>query len=150
AGNLPERGSVYALAEDHVDANLLFAGTEFGVFYTNDGGKRWTQLKQGIPTIAVRDIAIQRRENDLVLATFGRGFYILDDYTPLRTLNEEVLAKESHLFPVKDALMYVESVPLGLAGKSFQGDNFYMAPNPPIGATFTYYLKEEIKSLKDR
>ncbi|MBK7573594.1 MAG: hypothetical protein IPI10_19100 [Bacteroidetes bacterium] len=80
-GNLPERGSVYTIAEDHVNKDLLFAGTEFGVFFTIDGGMKWTQLKGGLPTIAVRDIAIQTRENDLVLATFGRGYYILDDYT---------------------------------------------------------------------
>lgn len=147
--NLPERGSVYTLAEDHVDPNLLFVGTEFGVFYTNNSGQSWIQLKQGLPTIAVRDIAIQRRENDLVLATFGRGFYILDNYTPLRTM-EEILAQESHIFPVKDALIYAESAPLGLRGKSFQGDNYYLAQNPPFGATFTYYLKEEIKSSKDQ
>src|SRR5678815_957337 len=81
-GDLPARGTVYALAEDHKDPALLFAGTEFGVFFTRDGGRRWIQLKGGMPPITVKDLAIQRRENDLVVATFGRGFYILDDYTP--------------------------------------------------------------------
>ena len=70
-GNLPERGSVYDVAEDHVNKNLLFAGTEFGVFFSINGGKEWTQLKAGLPTIAVRDLEIQKRENDLVLGTFG-------------------------------------------------------------------------------
>ena len=87
AGNLPENGPVHSIALDHVDPELIFVGTEFGVFFTRDDGKNWTQLKAGIPTIACRDLEIQRRENDLVVATFGRGFYILDDYTPLRNLD---------------------------------------------------------------
>ncbi len=125
AGNLPENGPVYALAEDHVDPKLLFAGTEFGVFFTTDAGDTWARLKGGLPTIAVRDVTIQRRENDLVLGTFGRGFYILDDYTSLRGLTPAALEEEGLLFPVKRSWMYVESRPLGLGGKSFQGDSFY-------------------------
>ena len=70
---------MYDLAEDHVDPNLLFVGTEFGVFFTYDRGEEWKQIKAGLPTIAVKDIEIQERENDLVLATFGRSFYVLDD-----------------------------------------------------------------------
>ncbi len=88
AGNLPERGTVYALAEDAVVPELLFAGTEFGVFFTRDRGTTWNPLKGGLPTIQVRDLAIQERENDLVLATFGRGFYILDDYRALRSASK--------------------------------------------------------------
>lgn len=151
--NLPERGSVYALAEDHVKKDLIFCGTEFGVFVSLDGGENWKQMKSGLPTIAVRDIAIQRRENDLVLATFGRGFYILDDYTPLRDCDEHTLSEEAHIFPVKDAWMFVEWSPLGTLGsrdKGFQGEMYYTAPNPPIGATFTYYLRESIQTLKDK
>ncbi len=153
SSNLPERGSVYALAEDHVSKNLLFAGTEFGLFVSVDGGQHWKQLKSGLPTIAVRDIAIQKRENDLALATFGRGFYILDDYTPLRYLNKEILSSESQIFPIKDALMYVESSPLGsggAAGKGFQGEMYFNAKNPPLGAVFTYHLKESVKTLRDK
>ena len=145
-GNLPPRGTVYTVAEDPVNRNLLFAGTEFGLFFTVDGGKKWVQLKGGLPTIAVRDIAIQARENDLVLGTFGRGFYILDDYSPLRAVTGEMLAQESRLFPVKDALMYIESRPYGLTGKGFLGEAFYTAANPPFGATFTYYLKDALKT----
>ncbi len=147
-GNLPERGSVYSIAEDHVNPNLLFAGTEFAVFFTLDGGKNWVQLQGGMPTIAARDLAIQKRENDLVVGTFGRGIYILDDYSLLRQLSAEALEQEAALYPAKNALMYIESAPLGLRDKSFQGDSYFTAPNPPFGATFTYYLKEEIKSLK--
>lgn len=148
-GNLPERGSVYSIAEDHVNQDLLFAGTEFGIFFTVDGGNNWTQLKGGMPTIAIRDIDIQRRENDLVLATFGRGFYILDNYTPLRNLNKETLESESYIFPVKDALLYIQKRQFGGRGKSSQGEAYYAAENPPFGAAITYYLKDDIKTKKE-
>ena len=82
--DLPARGSAWTIAEDTVEKELLFAGTEFGLFFSRDGGKKWVQLKGGMPVIAVRDLAIQKREGDLVIATFGRGFYVLDDLTPLR------------------------------------------------------------------
>lgn len=150
SGNLPANGPVLAIAEDHVNPNLLFAGTEFGLFFTIDGGKKWIPLKGGLPTIAVRDLAIQKRENDLVLATFGRGFYVLDDYTPLRALKPEMFDRESELFPVKDALLYVQSSPLGGGGKSFQGESFFTAENPPFGSTFTYYVKEAYKTKKQK
>jgi len=148
AATLPERGSVYSIAEDHVDRNLLFCGTEFGVFFSQDGGDNWVQLKAGIPTIAVRDIEIQRRENDLVLGTFGRGFYVLDDYTPLRNLKKESFDQEAVIFPVKDAWMFIPSKPLGLRDKGHLGSSYYAAANPPVGAVFTYYLKNDIKTLK--
>ncbi|MBC7885421.1 MAG: glycosyl hydrolase [Saprospiraceae bacterium] len=149
ASDLPERGSVYTIAEDHVEKDLLFAGTEFGCFFTSNGGSNWLQLKSGLPTIAVRDIEIQRRENDLVLGTFGRGFYILDDYTPLRYIKKEDLAKEALICPVKDALMYVPRYPLGLRDKGHLGSGYFSTPNPEMGAVFTWYLKDEIKKLKD-
>lgn len=148
-GNLPANWPVWGIAEDHVNPNLLFAGTEFGLFFTVDGGQKWIQMRGGLPTIQVRDIAIQRRENDLVLGTFGRGIYILDNYSPLRSITPEML-KADALFPVKDALMYIQSQPLGGRGKSFQGESYYTAENPPFGATFTYYLKEELKTKKAR
>ncbi len=148
AATLPERGSVYSIAEDHVDRNLLFCGTEFGVFFSQDGGDNWVQLKAGLPTIAVRDIEIQRRENDLVLGTFGRGFYVLDDYTPLRNLKKESFDQEAVIFPVKDAWMFIPSKPLGLRDKGHLGSSYYAAANPPVGAVFTYYLKNDIKTLK--
>jgi hypothetical protein len=96
------------------------------------------------------DLEIQRRENDLVVSTFGRGVYILDDYTPLRYLNNETLKKEAEIFPVKDALMFIESNPFGFKGTAFQGASFYSAPNPEVGAVFTYYLKDEFKTLKEK
>jgi hypothetical protein len=149
-GNLPERGTVYAIAEDHVNPNLLFAGTEFGLFFTIDGGENWVQLKAGLPTIAIRDIAIQKRENDLVLASFGRGFFILDDYTPLRSLSEDLTEEEAHIFPIRTALEYIESNPLGLTGVGSQGASYFTSDNPDFGATFTYYLKETPKSIRDK
>ncbi|MFN7116980.1 MAG: glycosyl hydrolase [Saprospiraceae bacterium] len=148
--NLPQRGSTYCIAEDHIDKDLLFVGTEFGVFTTVDGGQYWKQIKAGLPTIAVRDMDIQRRENDLVLATFGRGFYVLDDYSPLRQIKEADLQANAKIFPVKDGLIYVEALPLGLREKGFQGHSHYTAPNPPIGATFTYFIKDEVKTLKQK
>jgi photosystem II stability/assembly factor-like uncharacterized protein len=150
AGDLPARGTVYSFAEDHVRPDLLFAGTEFGVFVTLDGGQRWVQLKGGLPTIQVRDMAIQRRENDLVLGTFGRGSYILDDYSPLRALTPAAFEAAGTLFPVKDALMFVPSYPLGLRGKGFLGESFFTAPNPPMGAVFTWRLKDEPKTRKQK
>jgi photosystem II stability/assembly factor-like uncharacterized protein len=150
AGNLPENGSVLAFAEDPVNANLLFAGTEFGAFFTVDGGAHWVQLKGGLPTIAVRDMVIQARESDLVIATFGRGFYILDDISPLRQMSAQAVEQTANLFPVKDALLYIERHPLGIPKSGFEGDAFYTAENPPYGATFTAYLKEKIKTKKEK
>ena len=150
AGDLPARGTVYGFAEDHADPSLLFAGTEFGVYFTLDGGKKWIRLTGDMPTIAVRDIAIQRRESDLVLATYGRGFYILDDYSPLRMIDAKLLEQPVVVFPVKKAPMYVEIAPLGGYRKGFQGASLFTAPNPPYGAVFTYYLKDEIKDRKER
>ena len=143
AANLPANGTVHTVAQDHVNPDLLFAGTEFGVFFTSDGGKEWVQLKSGIPTVAVRDIVIQRRESDLVLATFGRGFYVLDDYTPLRQFRADMLAKEIHLFPVRDALLFIQT-----SMKYGQGATYFTAPNPDYGAVFTYYLKEAWQTKK--
>lgn len=148
--DLPERGTVYSIAEDHVDPMLLFAGTEFGCFVSVNGGKNWVKLGAGLPTICVRDMAIQKRENDLVLGTFGRGFYILDDYSPLRKLTKEALDKEANIFPIKQSLTYVESNPLGLRGTGSQGASLYAAPNPEFGATFTYFVKEKPKSPKEQ
>lgn len=149
-GNLPERGSVYDVAEDHVNKNLLFAGTEFGVFFSLDGGKEWVQLKGGLPTIAVRDLEIQKRENDLVLGTFGRSFYVLDDYTSLRHYSHSDTAKPAVIYPIKTALMFHQSRPLGGPGKASQGESFFTTPNPPIGAVFTYLMNEDLKTSKQK
>lgn len=147
SGNLPANGTVHSLQQDFVNADLLFAGTEFGFYFSVDGGKIWVALKGDLPVIPVRDIAIQKRENDLAIATFGRGFYILDDYTPLRHFKKDVLEKEGQLFPVKDGLMMVLS-----GERSLNGSMPYTAKNPEVGAVFTYYLKDKLapKSLKEK
>jgi len=149
SGDLPKRGSVYAFAEDHIDPGLLFVGTEFGAYFTKDGGQHWVKIA-GLPTIAVRDLAIQRRENDLAMATFGRGFYVLDDYTALRSTTAATLANAATLYPVKDAVLYVQTTQYGGAGNSFQGEMFYAASNPPYGAVFTWYMKDALKTLKEK
>ncbi len=149
SGNLPERGSVYAIEEDPVDKDLLFCGTEFGAFFSPNGGKRWKELAAGLPTIAVRDIAIQERESDLVLGTFGRGFYVMDDYSALRSIENNVPVENARIYPIRDALTWEQSSPLGLPGKAFQGDNFYTAANLGPEALITYYYGDDYKSLKD-
>src|SRR5262249_9517337 len=149
AGDLPERGSTYAIAEDHVDPNLLFAGTEFGAYWSKDGGQHWIKIA-GVPTIAVREIAIQKRENDLVLGTFGRGVYIVDDYAPVRTASAASLNAPATLYPVRDSVLYVPTQQYSMPGKGFQGEMLYQGENPPFGASFTYSLKGEIKTLKEK
>lgn len=144
SSNLPDNQPVHSIQQDHKVADLLFVGTEFGIFYSNNGGQSWLQLKAGLPTIQVRDIAIQEREDDLVLATFGRGFYILDNYAPLREISEDWLqATDGAVLPVKTAKLFVPKNDRGN-----QGSTFYVAKNPAYGATFTYYLKETPKTAK--
>jgi hypothetical protein len=140
---LPVNGSIHTIEQDNINPNLLFAGSEFSFFFSIDGGNEWIELKSGLPTISVKDIAIQERESDLVLATFGRGFYVLDDYSPLRLFKKEMLEKDGLILPVKDAKMYVRS-----EGFDNQGSTYYKAPNPEYGATFTYYIKEVPKTDK--
>jgi photosystem II stability/assembly factor-like uncharacterized protein len=152
AGNLPERHILWRIVQDHEKSGLMFLGTEFGVFFTVNGGGTWTKLKGGTPNIPFRDLVIQTRENDLVGATFGRSFYILDDYSPLRDVTDEMLKNETVLFPVRKTHWYVPKRPLGCSEEGCtgsQGDDFLAAPNPPFGATFTYYLPEAIQSAKD-
>ncbi|MCX6145963.1 MAG: glycosyl hydrolase, partial [Candidatus Kapabacteria bacterium] len=146
SSNLPENGAAYTIVEDHINPNLLFLGTEYGLYTSIDGGAKWLRLKTGLPTIPIKDIDVQRRENDLALATFGRGFYILDDYTPLRTITEEITAKEAHIFPIKDALLYREDESFG---RRSMGENFFRSENLPMGAVFTYYIKDTYQTRKD-
>lgn len=151
SSNLPE-GAVYALEQDHKNGNILFAGTEYGVFVSINEGASWTKLTSGLPNaVNVRDIAIQERENDLVLGTFGRGFYILDDYSPIREIASDLEKKAGHIFAVKDALIFNTWQPIGSLGsadKGFQGELYFAADNPSRGATFTYWVKEGVSTLK--
>ena len=150
AGDLPARGSVNAIAEDHINPKLLFAGTEFGLFFSVEGGTRWHRLKNGLPTIAVKDIAIQRPMNDLVVGTFGRGFYILDDYSPLRAVTPATLEKPASVYPVRDGFLHMSSAQYGGGGKAFLGEAFYTAENPTFGAMITYHLKDSLPTAKQK
>lgn len=145
SSNLPDRHDVWSVIQDHIDGMLLFAGTEFGLFTSVDGGASWVQLKGGMPTIQVRDMAVQKRENDLVLATFGRGFYVLDDYSPLREITSQTLLDEAHLFPLRDAYLFnpIGLAPAGTAGIGAMAGN-WTTPNPPYGAVLTYNLKDAL------
>ncbi len=125
-GNLPERTIVWRIVQDYIKPNLLFCATEFGVYVSLDGGAKWMKLK-GAPTIAFRDLAIQRRENDLVCASFGRGIFILDDYSPLRELTDDLAQKNAYLFQTRPALWYAHSFSEGP-----NGANAFTAPNPPL------------------
>nr|NQU93372.1 glycosyl hydrolase [Bacteroidota bacterium] len=144
AGNLPDDETVHTIIQDPVNPDLLFVGTEFNAFFTVDGGKTWVELSSGIPDVAMKDLVIQERENDLVVATFGRGFYIIDDYSPLREITAKRLDTSNAIFfPVKDALMYVQT-----GGRYGQGSTYFSADNPDFGAVFTYYIKELPKTKK--
>ena len=142
-GNLPDKHLTWRLVQDHVKKELMFAATEFGIFFTIDGGTKWIKLTGGVPTISFRDIVIQRRENDLVGASFGRSFYVLDDYSSLRDITNESLNQEIQLFATKDAYWYR---PRSIDGQ--MGASYYTAENPPYGAVFTYHLKDGFKTLK--
>jgi photosystem II stability/assembly factor-like uncharacterized protein len=144
-GDLPDRHDVWVVAQDHLNPNLLFTGTEFGLFISVDGGGRWVQLKGGMPVAQVRDLAVQRRDNDLVVATFGRGFYILDDYSALREMTPQALAEETHLFPLRDAPLFnvLGQAPVGAAGLGPMSGN-WTAPNPAFGAVFTFNLAQAL------
>ncbi|MDG2341801.1 MAG: glycosyl hydrolase [Cytophagales bacterium] len=150
SSNLPSRGSVYSIEEDHLDPGLIFCGTEFGAFFSPNNGGNWKELSKGLPTIAVRDIAIQRQMNDLVLGTFGRGFYVLDDYSLLRDIENKEVTQKAMILPTRDAIMWEKSSPLGLPGKAFQGDNFYTADNLDPVAMISYYYDENYKSIRDK
>ncbi len=149
SSNLDERNLVWRIVQDHENPNLLFTATEFGLFFTLDGGEKWVELTGDAPTIAFRDVTIQRRENDLVAASFGRGFFIVDDISPLRTLSEESLEEEALLFPGRTAHWYIEQPSLAFSEGGSQGHGYFRAPNPPFGANFTYYLAEDIQSLQE-
>jgi photosystem II stability/assembly factor-like uncharacterized protein len=138
AGNMPDRQPVWCIAEDHVNKDLLFAGTEFGLFVTVDGGKKWVQVP-GAPPIPFRDMEVQKREGDLVCGTFGRGIYVLDDYAPLRHLTEDARAKDVFLCPIRKTWHFVET-PYARTGGEFA------APNPPPGAIITYSIREDLKA----
>lgn len=148
AHNLTEKTLLWRIVQDHEDPKLFFLGTEFGVYFSNDGAKSWIPLKSGMPTISVRDLAIQKRENDLVVGTFGRGIYILDDFSSLRNFQASTYEKEAKLFNPRDGYWYQQKRVLGGSKKASQGDNYFLADNPPFGVEFTYFLKDAYISKK--
>ena len=145
ASALPEKHLVWRIVQDHVNKNLMFIGTEFGIFFTVDGGKEWVELNGGIPTISTRDVKIQRRENDLVAGTFGRGIYILDDYAPLRQLTESEMEKDALLIGPSRPVKWFT---LDTNHTNTDGDDRYAAKNPEHGATLTYFLKDSLLTDK--
>ena len=146
-GDLPHGEVIWALEQDHVQASLLFVSAEFGLYTSLNGGKNWHKLSGNVPTIAFRDLKLQRRDNDLVGASFGRGFYVLDNYAPLRELADAV-DQDAHLFSVRDAWWYVPYEPMQAAGEPTLGTTAFKAKNDAFGATFTYYLKEKLRTQK--
>ncbi|MCF8237741.1 MAG: glycosyl hydrolase [Saprospiraceae bacterium] len=149
--NLPVKGVTYTIGEDHVDPNLLFVGTMYGVFVSNTPAIHWVKMTAGLPaSMCVMDLDIQRDENDLVVSSFGRGVFILDNYSPFRQLTTENLSNDAVLFPIEDGLMFIEADPLGFPGVGFQGASYFTTPNPKVGAVITYYIKEAPKSMKDQ
>jgi hypothetical protein len=141
-GNLPDKTLVWRLVQDHIKKELLFAATEFGIYFSLDAGNKWIKMA-GTPTISFRDLAIQKRENDLVGASFGRGFYVFDDYSVLRELTPETLKQEAALFSTRKAWWYVPRTVY-----RDNGADLYSAKNPDFGAVFTYYLSKTYPSLK--
>jgi len=147
SANLPDRHLIWRLVQDPVQANVLFLGTEYGVMVSTNGGENWEALRDGMPTIPVRDLTIQTQHDDLVCATFGRGFYIFDDIAVFREYQKEDRKKEARLYSLRDAFWYVPRPILSSgSGKGSQGSSHYSAPNPPFGATFTYHLSQGLYS----
>jgi photosystem II stability/assembly factor-like uncharacterized protein len=132
------RGYAHVIKEDTESRQILFLGTEFGLWISLDGGKQWAQYKGGdFPTVAVRDIAVHPRESDLVLATHGRGIWIIDDISPLRQLTSDVLAKDAVFLQGK-----VTQQRLPANGGWSEGDGTYVGPNPSDSAVITYYQQK--------
>ena len=140
-GDLPANGSTYVVKEDPVNANLLFTGTEFGLFLTIDGGRHWVKLQNNLPTVGVRTMAIQARAHDLVVGTFGRAIWVTD-IAPFEELTADLLAKPAHLFAVKPGTLFKTRYTYGATIEELNGDMFFRADNPPYGTEITYYLRD--------
>ena len=143
--DIPDGFLCWRIVQDHIDKNLLFLGTEYGIYVSFNGGNNWVEFSNGMPTISIRDLAIQKRENDLVAATFGRGFYVLDDYSSLRFLSPESL-KNNLVFSPRKALQYN---PIR-SGSTSQGSNTFYAKNPDYGVIFTFYLNDDLLTKKEK
>lgn len=150
AGDLPKGAIVWTIQQDHVRPELLFAGTDGGLFWSPNGGTNWHRLKRGMPTISVRDIQLHRRDNDLVAATFGRGVYVLDDYSPLREVAAGMRVAEGGVFPVRDAWWFVPYQVAQAAGRPTLGSDDFTADNTPFGALISLYLRELPTTAQER
>ncbi|PIB39485.1 WD40/YVTN/BNR-like repeat-containing protein [Maribacter sp. 4G9] len=147
-GNLPDKTIVWVIKQDFIDPDLLFIGTEYGIYFSPNKGVNWIPLKSGLPTIPFRDIELHPKDNDLVGASFGRGFFVLDDYSPLRGIGARLSDRSNQLFPVRDAWWYVPNVPMQAKGMPTLGSTSFATDNPPFGATFSYWIKDMPKTDK--
>ena len=139
AVNLPPVGNVNVIREDPKNKDLLYVGTEYGLFVSFNGGGEWKRFMSGLPTIRVDDILIHPRDNDLVLGTHGRGIFIMDDITPLQQLSaNKVLDKDVHLFDVRPGTLWFNDARLSRAAT---GAKIFRGANPPAGTAISYYLK---------
>jgi photosystem II stability/assembly factor-like uncharacterized protein len=137
AGNLPANAYVWVVREDPKNPRLLYAGTELGLYVSYTGGGNWTSLAlKNLPVVAVHDIVIHPRDNDLIIATHGRSIYVLDDATPIQQLTPEVAREDVHLFDIRPALRYATRM-----SRYGVGDKIFTGANPPYGALVSYYLK---------
>ena len=150
SGDLPKGTIIWAIKQDHVDSNLLFIGAEFGLYFSYNKGENWIELSGGVPTISFRDIELHERDDDLVGASFGRGFYVLDDYSPLRKIKEVISSEQNALFAVRDAWWYIPNEPMQAKGMPTLGSTSFVAENPPFGAVFTYFLNDIPKTSKQQ
>lgn len=148
AGDLPDGTIVWVIKQDHINPDLLFIGTEYGIYFSPNSGSNWIKLNGGVPTISFRDLELHPEMDDLVGASFGRGIYILDDYAPLREIAAAVNEGTNTLFAVRDAWWYVPNEPMQAKGMPTLGTTSFVTENPPFGAVFTYYLQEVPMTMK--
>ena len=140
AGNLPAKAYVQVVREDPKNPNLLYAGTEIGLFASYTGGQEWVPLNlKNMPNVAVHDIVVHPRENDLIVATHGRSVWILDDATPVQRMASGIVNRNAHLFPVRPGLRFAS-----FFTRYGIGDKVFTGPNPSYGALLTYYLKDKL------
>ncbi|HEX5833938.1 MAG TPA: hypothetical protein VFY34_08795, partial [Pyrinomonadaceae bacterium] len=136
--NLPKWGSVNVVREDPKNKDLLYVGTEFGLYISLNGGAEWKQFMSGMPTMRVDDILVHPRDNDLIVGTHGRGIFILDDITPLQQLSKKVMDSDAHLFEVRPGTLWLNDPRLG---RYWGGAKLFRGANPAPGTAISYYLK---------
>ncbi len=144
--NLPDGNSVYVIKEDHKNKNLLFVGTEFGLYSSIDGGSTWSKFMHNFPTVAVHDLVIHPRDNDLIAGTHGRGIWICDDITSLQQMSEDVLNSDAVLFSSKTATNWLTINKD--QGEGWVGSDFYRGENPAKGVNVNYFIKNSVSSVE--